>query len=353
MIAVVGAVLFGLVVVAWYMQRRAPRELALSFARLLPDPPEVARPEPRFSFVPPLRSVPFWLHFVAVLLALAALFVDLKIRQGHPGKGIGLRVVLDISDSMGVSDGAATRLELAIAEAERQVRRAREASAGTSFCGEAFLVGSTVQTARLERLSDVVAPQPEGGDVAALLRAAVSNVNECPVTHVVVVSDLPLPASPWPQDGPVLIWRQVGASQPNAGIASARYTPPRLGGAGAELMLTVETYGELPTPRLTVNASGGTQSPRLEPSLDRPGRYIARLAPRAGGNFIATLEGGGAYRGDDRVTFHLDVARAPALDWRLQGAAGSAWNGPRRGCGRYNGGRAFASPGRRACPGRS
>lgn len=316
MIAAGLALLAGLGALAWYLQRPAPRDLRLSFARLLPDPPAAPRPVPRLALALPVRSLQFWLHLLAVALALAAIWTDLRLRMATPDPRIGLRIVLDVSHGMAVEAGGVSRLDLARAAARDEAAAARAAAGSAPYCDEVILAARTVRRVAMADL-DAVGVLPEGAEALALLDAARQEDAGCAITHVTVLSDLPAPATTWPADAPALRWVQVGDPVPNAAIAEMRLVPPRLDGTPAALIVTLDTFGESGAPVLVVNGPAGELRPGLQPSLDRPGRFVARMVPGAGGAHMAWLEEGGAYGGDDRVAFDLAAPDAIALDWRL------------------------------------
>lgn len=317
MIVGLAASLFAAAALAWHFQRHPPRRMPLSFARLLPEPPDGPERERRLSLSPPLSSAAFWLHLLLVALVLASIWADWRLRQGIVPQRIGLRIVLDVTDSMSISEGGPSRLDLAKEAVEFTGRAAREAAGDARYCEEIFLVGRDI--ARLDADGDLarVASRREGGDARRLVEAATLPDGDCLATHVLVVSDLPEPVESWPEERPRPIWRQVGAPLPNAAIASLRYRPPGLGGGPGRLEAVVETYGDQKLPRLTLSGPGGESRPRLEPSLDRDGRFLASIEPGRPGEYVARLEDGGAYAGDDRVEFALDSALETSLDWRL------------------------------------
>lgn len=316
MIAAVLALVAGLGALAWYLQRPAPRDMALSFARLLPDPPKAPRPVPRLALALPVRSLAFWLHLLAVVLALAAIWADLRLRLSTPDPQIGLRIVLDVSHGMGTVAGGASRLDLARAVARDEAAAARAAAGAAPYCDEVILAGLSQRRTGLDGL-ETATVLPEGADALALLEAARQEDAGCAITHVLVLSDLPAPTATWPEGAPALRWVQVGDPVPNAAITAVRQIPPQLDGTPAAVIVTVDVYGDIGTPALVVSGPGGDARPVLEPSLDRPGRFFALMVPGAGGAHVARLEAGGAYDGDDRLAFDLTAADVIDLDWRL------------------------------------
>lgn len=321
MIAGLLAVSFGLGALAWYLQRPVPRDLRLSFARLLPDPPRTQSPTPRFALMPPIRSAEFWLHLGAVCLAVAAIWADWRVRSAVSDPSIGLRIVLDVSHSMSVADAGQTRFDLARAAAMSEAETARRATGGAEYCDELILVArSIIQEAGLDGLPSAELRR-EGGDVLRLVEAARMEDDLCAITHVVILTDAPRPALSLVEDTPAMRWLQIGEPAANAALTEVRHLPPRLNGTPAALLLTVETFGVLPLPSLIVTGPGGALRPELEPSLDRPGRFVARFEPGSAGRYIASLDGGGAYPGDDRLVFDLDETQELAIDWRLSALA--------------------------------
>jgi hypothetical protein len=318
MIAAGLAILAGLGALAWYLQRPVPRDLRLSFARLLSDLPVAPRPVPRLALMLPVRSSAFWLHLLAVVLALAAIWADLQLRLTTSDPRIGLRIVLDVSHGMTTVAEGVSRLDLVRAAAREEAEVARGAAGSAPYCGEVILAARTLRRITLSDL-DRVEALPEGAYALSLMEAAKQEDAGCAITHVTVLSDLPLPPGAWPSDAPPLRWVQVGASVPNAGLSEVRLVPAQLDGTPASLMVTVDTFGVAAVPTVVIESPVGEVRPPVVPSLDRPGRFVAWMVPNAAGVHVARLEVGGAYRGDDQVIFDLTAPDALAIDWRLPG----------------------------------
>jgi len=319
MLALLLASVAGAGLVAWHMQRRAPPPVKLSFARLLPEPPVSETAERRFALTVPLGSVAFWLRMLALLAALGALMVDMNRGGAVGGQGIGLRIVLDVTHSMGLPQDGVTRLDAARSVAEAALVQA--SAGGQSVCTELVLAGASAGApGAVSGLSDA-AVRPEGGGVAALVAAAAGPVAECPLTHVLVLTDARKPALDWTPDGPVLLWHQIGEPVANTGLRSVSFTPPGLGSDRAKIDLVVAGFGEVPAPVLWLDGPGGRTSVTLLPSPDRDQVWLGEARPNGAGSYIAVLEAGGAYGGDDRLAFALPEVEGLALDWRLAALA--------------------------------
>lgn len=319
MIAAAFAIFAGLGVIAWYLQRPRPRPMRLSFARLIPDPPEDRQPVPTIALTLPVRSVAFWLHLLAILAALTAIWLDLRLQWNVPAPTIGLRLVLDASHSMSVRSDADgdTRWSLLQAQAQAEVEAARAAAETNGYCDELLVVGDGIRTVALPDLAQN-GPLAETTTPARLLQAADRDAAVCEITHMVVITDLPRPAVMPEQHAQSLRWLQVGQPVANAAITDIRYTPTRLDGTAAEATVTVDLFGISALPTLHITGPGREGRVDLRPSADRADRFVATFPVTAGGAYTARLSDGGGYPGDDLVQVHLDAPDRLAVDWRLE-----------------------------------
>lgn len=317
----------GVGLLVWHMQRRAPVAVKLSFARLLPEPPISDQAEQRFALTVPLRSAGFWMRMFAVLAALAALMLDMDRRwaggTGAAGAGIGLRIVLDVTHSMGLPEAGGTRLDAARAVADAALAQLAAAS-GEDTCAEVILVGASAGTTGLTEAVSRATLQPEGGEVATLVDAAARAEGDCPLTHVLVLTDARQPAMDWPvigapPDAPDLLWHQIGAPMPNTGLRGVSFTPPGLGSKSALIRLVVAGFGTVPPPVVWLEGPGGRVPVAVHPSLDRDQVWLGEAKPEGAGRYVAVIGTGGAYGGDDRLAFDVPAFQGMALDWRMTG----------------------------------
>lgn len=303
---------------AWHMQRPDPPRLRLSFARFLPDPPLSTTRQSRLALRLPWRSAGFWLRMLAALSILAA-FLPGLLAQRLAAPGIGLRLVVDVTDSMGLADGSGSRLDSAVAAAREILEQAKAAALDGPFCAEAQMVGANA----VGRLGDaetvLVAAQvrPEGGDPEALLAAAGQPAAACPITHAAILTDRPAPAGLAPETGRKLAWRQVGAAVENSGLRSVAYLPSGLAGRGASLHVAVARFGTGAPPRLLLDGPGGSREIVPDRSLDRDDLWLAQIPAPGMGRYRLSLQDGGLYRGDDVMVFDLPDSTAIPLDWRI------------------------------------
>ena len=321
MLAVIAGGIAAAALLLWHLQRPARPPRALSFARFLPELPEAQSRPRRFGVCPPLRSAPFWLRMLAAALALVALTLTVE-RPAPQSQQVGLRVVIDVSASMALPEADGTRLAAAIAQAREVESSARAVTGTESFCAEGILVGA--RAARPEHLAEVLAraaPVQEGAPLTVLLEAARMPAADCALTHVLVVTDHPRPTLPWPQDGTLLLWQQVGRPLPNLSIADVAVHPPLFSGSPPRIEVAVAGWGAAPEPRLVLQGPDGLHEVPLERAGDRLERWIG-VAPISGpGRYRARVTPAGAFTADADAAFDLVNPSAPVLDWRMEGIA--------------------------------
>lgn len=311
----------------WHLQRRRSPRLALSFARLMPEPQPSTVPERRFSPVPPLRSPAFWLRMAALGAALAVLLVDLpRFGSVSDGSGIGLLMVIDTGDTMRIADGGSPRIQQALVAARQAAEDvAVQAGAGPT-CADVTFVGSSASAPVPLVPGLVAAPQPAAPDAPRLIAAARLAAPTCAITHAVVFTDLPRPAGALPEDLPPIFWHQIGPPLANAGLREVLLRPAVLTGSTAQIEIRVEQFPlsavEDAPPVLHLTGPGGRQTVTLGPAPDSAGAWLGRASFGGAGAYLAELETApDAWDGDDRLRFELPAVERLVLDWQVPGLA--------------------------------
>ena len=312
-----------LCLLAWYLRRPPVRHLRLASARFLGALTAASDAPLRPSIATLLRTR--WLAArLLIILLLAAPFLITAADPIHGGRPrLAVRVLVDVSASMQVDGPEGTRL----AEAARLVRALNATLAETKsahICPTtAALVDTTVQDVDPLALDAALARErPLVGAAGALLVAEAtrpSSPNACPLTHVIVVSDLPKPAIEQPEDGRVVLWWQVGAPQPNIGIDSVTIDTDLFGTHPAIVSVAVRRFGGAQAPsavRITGpdnRALAGTVPDWKLPDKELSLSFEAATA----GSYVVELGGAGAFTGDDRVVIDVPNTLLPSFDWRL------------------------------------
>lgn len=328
MLAAAIAGLAGLAVLLWHMRRPRPPLMAVSFVRFVPALPPAPPRAARLALVRPRDPVPLACLLAAAALAIWALSdADRDAAAARPDH-IGLRVVLDVSQSMTVAAGQGTRFDLALGrlDAARAVLRAARAD---SLCVEILRVGAAVGGALAVAapgaapgaLPDaaVAPPLAEGGDPARLAQAALAGQGECPLTHALILTDLApvaLPDSPWP-----VLWDQVGEPVGNAGIRSVALTQGAFGAGAAELRIEGVASGQPAPATIGIAGPAGAADAPVHPLPEAEGRWYALVSYGGAGTYDIRLREADGYAGDDRVQARIAAPPQVAVDWRLDALA--------------------------------
>lgn len=301
--------------VVWHMLDARFTETRVSVARFLPDLPPTSAPRYRFRLTRLVTSARFWLRMLILLLLLLAILPDLITLGSRQSDRVGLSIVVDLSDSMRATDASGeSRAALARTALDAVIAAGRAAAGDRPFCHA--LTGLGQQALALASPDDVV-PRPEAALPAALhLAAGRLDPPGCPITHGIVISDLPPPVTAGDSARPV-IWYQLGAPAPNTAILSARLNGAGLGAAAGSLVIALSD--PTGTADLTVAGPGGAVPVTLRQDLRDPSRRLATLVNPVPGRYLLQLTGaaGDAYDGDNRARLDLPDRVAPRIDWHL------------------------------------
>lgn len=326
--------LAGLAILAWHMQRPKPRSMAVSFARFVPQLP-LAPSRARFALAWPRDGWALACLLVAAALAIWALLDGRREYQSSRPGHLGLRVVVDLSASMGVQAAGATRLEQALArlnEARRQVAQAGARSVCLEFVDAGAAPGAVQVLPLGGDLPAALAsgPRREGAEVGSLVAAAMLSQADCALTHVLVLTDMP-PVMVSAGEGVDVIWDQVGAPVGNAGIRQLQLMQSAFGQTASEIRVEGVASGQDLPRELVLDGPSGQQRLPIYPMPETEGRWFATGAYAGPGEYAARLEGKDGYDGDDMVVANVQRPASVAVDWRLSGLArpaGLAEGGP-------------------------
>ena len=317
-------VLAGLAILGWHMQRPRPRNMAVSFARFIPQLP-MAPSRARFALAWPRDGWALACLLVAAALAIWALLDGRREYQSSRPRHLGLRVVLDLSASMGVQDGGITRLERALVrleEARREVAEAGANSACLELVGAGAMPGAVQVLPLAGELPDTLAGglRFEGAEVSSLVAAGLLPQADCALTHILVLTDMP-PVMVAAGDGVDVIWDQVGAPVGNAGIRQLRLMQSAFGQTSSEIRVEGVVSGQDLPRELVLDGPSGQQRLPIYPMPETEGRWFATGAYAGPGEYAARLGAADGYDGDDKVVTQVQRPASVAVDWRLSALA--------------------------------
>jgi len=228
---------------------------------------------------------------------------------------------------MSASDRGGTRMQRAAGEVSATLDRIDALGRDlclkiSTFDMEIAHLGEVRSASAARRLLEASRPRQLGTDLN-LVRGLVQALEEqdqggCPITHVVVISDLPAPD--WVADFKrvTLVWRDVATPLANVGFTSVQAAQDPLTGLIRRVNLTARAFGPPPShSRLKVLDPNGEAL--LEEVITWPANGIWRgtFTPEKAGRYAVSLSPGGAYDADDALLLDVDDERAIRVDWRL------------------------------------
>lgn len=327
---ILGSGLVALVVI--YMTYPRFQNRILSSARFFRHLPPPRKGQSRLRLAKPQLTLPFFLQLFALLFLLAAVVWAAKTFKAAETKGTGLWLILDTSASMSTIQEGETRMNAAVQEVEtilkqtKKQTKTREVCINLSFMDmerRDWLMNSDANAVR--QVLHNLEPRPLGTD-AGIARGILNSMRtqspsaaQCPVTHLVVITDLPAP--PWiPGEGETrVIWRDIGKKTDNIGFTGIQAIANPLTGLVAEVNVEVTAFGTPPNgAKVSVTAPGNStiMDKVLNWSYGRPWRGSFR--PTQPGLYHMQLSPGGAYAYDDIAVIEIGKEQTIRVDWQLR-----------------------------------
>ena len=313
-------------VIGYHMVRPNYRDIRLSMAHLMPQPPQSQAPKRKFSLRALVASVQFWLRLLCVSLVGLALY-PMAIPSGFDESSAGhFRVVLDVSGSMAAIDGRQSRMEQAkmlAGDAVAAIETILE-SGGSAGCYDLVTVAGGQKLYSATQASQVIQDAEavlEGGNFHNLLNAlTVSGRGTCAgtPTHSIIVTDLPQNAGANADFDGHVIWQQVGAPSPNLAIWEVVVNTGTLRSGDPSLVLRVAEFGNSPSkPIASMSHPSGQTDLAMIPDPARENGWEIEFPFMGAGNYAFTINDIGGLSTDNRVAFELGEIGDIAIDWRL------------------------------------
>lgn len=330
--SLLGVLIGGLVLL--YLTRPYYHEFTLSAARFFEDTPGDSDAAVRLRLDSLLLSRPFYLQLAVLLLLLVASALTQCSRPvAAEQETVGVWVMLDTSASMSTLQGNQTRWEIAAAEIDMLHSHLDDLESEVAHCVNlatfdlAVRGHSSVQTSgQLQTAIADLEPGLLGTDlnlIRSLANQSEDDEAPCPITHLVVLSDMPTPD--WLADlttDIALIWRDVAEPVANVGITRVSGGGSALVGSGDVIDIEVTTYHTAPdTVTVTVVDESGTLVHSESFTPQQTGVLNTRFLPTASGTYTISVSPGGNYAHDDTVTIAVDVMQQIRVDWQVANTA--------------------------------
>lgn len=319
----------GLLIAIHMAQPRFKRQ-KLSAARFFADLPRAVQGRKTLRPGNPLKSRPLYPQLLILLLLLAALYSIQELRAAAPTTGVGLWILVDTSASMSTRQDGMTRMELARQEAGRLVSQAQARSQDHPFCARltAFdmelreFVPAAQDALLIQGNLERMEHRPLGTDLS-LLQNAIRQMSlqtnaQCPITHVLVITDLHAPEWVMNEATRTVIWVDVAKPVDNLGILSVQAARDPLTGLVRKVKLELVTYG-LPPSNPKVEVSDPSGKLVLDHNLEwgSGNVWLGEFAVATAGLYHVQITPGDAYAYDDQVTISVDTAQLIHVDWQL------------------------------------
>ncbi|WP_299771235.1 hypothetical protein [uncultured Tateyamaria sp.] len=308
-------------VIGYHMVRPNYRDMRLSMAHLMPDPPESQAPKRKFSLRNLIASPRFWMRLICVALVALALFpLSFPKAGSRDTLDRHVRIVLDASGSMGVVTGGESRMQQGVAAAREVLDRMQ---GDARACVDMIVAGQSLRAVDVAGIGtefSTLEPILQGQPVATLI-GGLQEIGPCGATptHAVVVTDVPEQLVPEAQFTGHLIWHQVGAPADNLALRDVTLSVGALHNRAPEITLRVASFGTAPSV-VTVNALSpkGTQAEvALRRDEARTGGWIGSVPYEGAGTYRLELADGGALALDDIAELDVGALEQVTVDWRL------------------------------------
>ena len=310
-----------------HMTRPRFERRMMSAARFFRDLPPAKAKETRFKLGNPFHSPALYVQALVLTLLLAALLTSQISLARTAQQGLGLWILIDTSASMSTQQSGRARLEVAQTEFENLLTQAGNLDLALCFRLSAFDLErqdliTTQNETKLRQTATSLAVRPLGTDISLIrsLPNLLSNQNEsdCPITHLVIISDLSAPA--WALDpGPVsMIWRDISQPVDNVGLSEIQASRNPLTGLVREINLTVTAHGQPPVgASLQVQNDAGQTV--LSQGLNWQGNtWRGQFAPADPGLYsIEIFNDADPYLFDNQAVIEVSDAQMVQVDWQI------------------------------------
>ncbi len=307
------------------LHMRKPRYLTrrVSAARFFDEVTAAENIQTQWRWTNPLKSPPFVMQALCLLLISAALVSEDKVwyTVDEPGD-LHLWVWIDTSSSMATQVDGTIMLDLARAA----LRENRDALAQqqrrpilhlTAFDLEQRDLGHNLSPAQFETAVAALKPRPLGTDLSLPMRSRERDEGRLQGADplVLVISDLPAPT--WVRTDPNarLVWHDVGDAVANHGFSEVRAVAnPFLGGQPL-IEIAVHRFGAPTEVRLDLKARNDAFHDNL-PIRFQADRGTYLFTPPKPGVYELTLVPEDAYGADNQVVIAVQDDAEFVVDWR-------------------------------------
>jgi hypothetical protein len=321
-----------------HMTRPRFERLTLSAARFFHHLQPPQKPDKRINFGNPFKSLPFYIQLPILLLLLVAVITAQQSVQGGgiAARQVGMWLLVDTSASMSALDSGKIRSEI-VRPAVRSVlsaARANAAEARVPLCARLStfdlerrdIIPSTADLTAIERAVEQIDARPLGTDLSLLQKLALAPneaISEqettgdvCPVTHLVVISDLPAPEWAANQEGAGIIWMDIASEVKNAGITAIHALRDPITAKVYQVQVELANYGSNDQRTMRVTDPQGQVLAETAVEWGRDTLWQGSFQPLNSGPYHVQILPEDAYRFDDNATVDITAGSDLRVDWQ-------------------------------------
>ena len=329
--------LVGVVIVHMTRPRYEPREL--SAARFFTHLPETKQKNNRLKPANPLKSLPLYLQF-PLLAALfwavlsANVLNPVVIKEAH----VGLWILVDTSASMStlVNNGTyLTRAQASVATAlETSARLAQQSNSTLCARLSGFdlerrdIIPPTSDLAAIREGAQKLSFRPLGTDLGLLQKILsadpqpAENISAedaaCPITHLLIISDLPAPEWTSRQDFLRMIWLDIGTPVENSGITGINALTDPIVGKVNQVIIELGRYGQSePIRTVQISDPSGVIIATVPVTWGGNQAGRASFVPTNAGLYHIQVQPADAYTFDDQAAINISTGDMLRVDWQL------------------------------------
>lgn len=328
--------IIGLIIL--YMIHPYYKPYQLSSAHFFEPLLQGSNPNQRISLKTVIFSVPFWIQLSVFLCLIGGMLLASQGIANHKkADTVGILLSIDTSASMTTKYQEGIRFDAAITESQNLITHLDKLQVkhrDIKFCvslltfdsGGAQDIVNNVSLNQLRDFIDSLYPRLLGTNLNAIrvIRERINDPDtqtshDCPITHMVVITDMPAPEWVSQDDAGIqVIWRQIAEPVNNVGINRITPVEQALFGWSGGIEIEVVVYGNPPPETIiTIEDEEGTTVYQNSLYWSAPNSQLLRTEIDQSGFYNVSVTPGGDYLHDDQVTILIPQFEQIRYDWQL------------------------------------
>jgi len=323
-------ILVGVCVAIHMMQQRYVRR-KLSSARFFKNIPPAPKKQTRLRWGRPKFNLPFFLRLTVLLLLLMSLASFHKTLNYGKMKSLGLWIILDTSASMTTTEKRLSRMDIAKNTAIKAIHNTINAYRNLDlnlrlstydmekqdvlFTKNIHQMISAIKRIQARNLgTDLTIVQ----NIFNILQQSSSNSHNEKITHVLVISDLPVPEWIHHIETPVVIWKDIASSVENVGFSRIHASRNLLTGSIKQTFVEIRSYAEEEkSVQLTVSNPNGKSVLNKIVTIKAKAVWKGAFQSEIPGEYVLNLLPDDSYQLDNQAIINIPQEQIIRADWQI------------------------------------